>query len=314
MDISPFVTWLRCPSCNSNISHHQHMYHCESLACRNRDGFLSVHGQPILIDRDSSVISPDDLSRSQGSSPIRRRLPGALDRALTVLRLNTADATRKNAGTFLSQLPPASRRKPRVLVIGGGARGVGTEQLYSAASIELLSFDIYATADTQFIADAHRIPLKDGSVDGVWIQAVLEHVVEPQIVVSEIHRILATDGVLYSEIPFLQHVHEGAYDFTRFTLSGHRYLLKAFSVLDSGPHGGAGTQLNWAIDHFIRSLFRSRHIGKVAKLMSIWLVWLDRVATRAHSIDAASGTFLLARKSDQQISHREIIAFYTGAG
>jgi len=56
--------------------------------------------------------------------------------------------------------------------------------------------------------------------DAVWIQAVLEHVLDPVRVVAEIHRVLRPGGLVYSEIPFMQEVHEGAYDFTRFRLSG----------------------------------------------------------------------------------------------
>ena len=273
-----------------------------------------MHGQPILVDQPTSVLSPAEIAAKQGASPVSRRMPGLLDRFLSGLFLNTAWATRRNALRFLANVPGDGGSKPRVLIIGGGARGAGTEPLYSSEMIELIIFDVYATADTHFIADAHRIPLVDGSVDGIWIQAVLEHVVEPLVVVSEIHRVLAPDGLVYSEIPFMQQVHEGAYDFTRFTLSGHRFLFRDFMVLESGPHGGPGSQLNWSMDHFARALFRSRNVGRLVKLLSIWLVWFDFVASRSHSVDAASGTFLLGRKSAQRITPRDIIAFYAGAG
>ena len=35
-------------------------------------------------------------------------------------------------------------------------------------------------------------------------------------------------GIVYAETPFMQQVHEGAYDFTRYTVLGHRYLFKKF--------------------------------------------------------------------------------------
>ncbi len=50
---------------------------------------------------------------------------------------------------------------------------------------------------------------------------------------KEIHRVLKDDGIVYADTPFMQQVHEGAYDFTRFTLSGHRWLFKNFALLDS---------------------------------------------------------------------------------
>lgn len=287
---------------------------CTFPECPDHAGFQMVGTQPVLVDATSSILSPRLIVEAQGGSPIPRRKQGYMDRILSALRLNTAFATRRNSLLFLAALRSRSTSRPRVLIIGGGARGAGTEQLYSSSDIDLLSFDIYATSDTQFIADAHRIPLKDGSIDGVWIQAVLEHVVEPHVVASEIHRVLSDGGLVYSEIPFMQQVHEGAYDFTRFTLSGHRYLFRDFAVVDAGPHGGAGSQLNWSVDHFARSLFRSRFAGRLLKLLSIWLVWFDLVASRSHTVDAAFGTYVLGSKSSRRISHREIVSFYTGAG
>ncbi len=42
--------------------------------------------------------------------------------------------------------------------------------------------------------------------------AVLEHVVEPQVAVGEISRVLKYDGKVFSSIPFMQQVHMGCYD------------------------------------------------------------------------------------------------------
>ena len=93
-----------------------------------------------------------------------------------------------------------------------------------------------------FIADAHNIPIVNEYFDCVIIQAVLEHVLRPNQVVNEIFRVLKANGIVYSETPFLQQVHEGPYDFTRFTESGHRYLFKNFELIKSGASDGAGLQ------------------------------------------------------------------------
>ena len=74
--------------------------------------------------------------------------------------------------------------------------------------------------------------------DAVICQAVLEHVLEPASAVSEIHRVLRRDGLVYAETPFMQQVHERAYDFSRFTQSGHRWLFRRFSEISAGPIGG----------------------------------------------------------------------------
>jgi len=90
----------------------------------------------------------------------------------------------------------ADSDKPLVLVVGGGAIGSGAEALYAAPDVRLVAFDLYASENVQLIADAHHMPFADASFDGVWVQAVLEHVLEPQVVVDEIGRVLRPGGLV----------------------------------------------------------------------------------------------------------------------
>ena len=63
--------------------------------------------------------------------------------------------------------------------------------------------------------------------------------VEPEKVVAEIYRVLKENGIVYAETPFMQQVHEGAYDFTRYTVLGHRYLFRQFHALSIGGNKGS---------------------------------------------------------------------------
>lgn len=202
---------------------------------------------------------------------------------------------------------------PTVLVIGGGEMGFGLEDLYASPDVDVLAFDIYVSPLTQFVADAHHIPLASESVDAVVVQAVLEHVLEPWTVVEEIHRVLRRGGVVYSDVPFLYPVHEGPYDFMRFTDSGHRALYRDFSVIDSGIVRGSGTYLSWSIITFVNSLTRWRPSGWVARLLSMWIPRLDRVVDRRRSLDAAASVFLLGEKSPVRASPRQLVTYYQGA-
>jgi len=199
-----------------------------------------------------------------------------------------------------------------VLVVGGGTNGHGLP-VYDDDDIKVIAFDIYASRLTQFIADAHRIPLADASVDGVIIQAVLEHVLDPWRVVAEIHRVLRPGGVVYSETPFLQQVHEGPYDFTRFTESGHRWLFRDFDLIESGPIGGPGLLLVWTLDYLVRGLTRNQKVGQRTRRMTRWLERIDRRIPEAHRSDAASAVYFLGRRSETTLTPREIIASYKGA-
>ena len=115
-----------------------------------------------------------------------------------------------------------------ILVVGGGQQRQSLEAtLAQYPNLRFIYTDIDINATVDIFCDAHDLPFKDNIFHGAIITAVLEHVLYPERVVSEIHRVLVDGGVLYSEIPFMQQVHEGAYDFTRYTLSGHRRLYKA---------------------------------------------------------------------------------------
>jgi SAM-dependent methyltransferase len=136
-----------------------------------------------------------------------------------------------------------SKDIPRVLVIGSGKKGNGSQNLWTENELLKVGVDVYKSGTVDVVCDAHYLPFPDSYFEGVWIQAVLEHVVEPNIVVAEIHRVLKSDGVVYAETPFMQQVHEGAYDFTRYTVLGHRYLFRDFEQIDIGGNKGADVVL-----------------------------------------------------------------------
>lgn len=186
--------------------------------------------------------------------------------------------------------------------------GSGAEALY--AGCDVLGTDIYPTQHTQLVADAHNLPFADQVFDGVWIQAVLEHVLDPAQVVAEIHRVLKPRGLVYADTPFMQQVHEGAYDFTRFTLSGHRWLFRHFELIEAGATTGAGSALLWSIRYFVRAVTGSRHLGQAVGAAFFWLGWFDGKSQRHE--DAAAGTWLYARKSADNLAPQDMVSFYEG--
>ena len=70
-----------------------------------------------------------------------------------------------------------------------------TDGLWENNQIQITSLDLVGTENVDYIADAHYLPFKNETFDGVWIQAVLEHVVSPETVVKEIFRVLKNDGI-----------------------------------------------------------------------------------------------------------------------
>ncbi len=224
-----------------------------------------------------------------------------------------SETTRSNCKAFVDALLATSKR-PRILVIGSGEKGSSTEYLWGNDKVEIHGVDIYGSPSVDLICDAHYLPLASDCYDGVWIQAVLEHVVEPAVVVGEIFRVLRTNGLVYAETPFMQQVHEGAYDFTRFTVLGHRNLFKKFEAISFGGNKGPELVLAWSVRYLAWSITRSRKIGRVVGLSFGLLMrpfgWL---VSKESLFDASSGVYFLGRKSpDHTLTHKALIGLYRG--
>jgi SAM-dependent methyltransferase len=316
--LSQYYKYLICPRCGSQLTVSDSAFLCTGArSCPYaEEPFPVIRGVPALVDFERSVVSADQLKATSGLPQIDRALPRSrLRRGISRLGHPPNRQASRSVTRMLSllRLRDIGASRPVVLVVGGGSRGEGLDEIYEADDVDVVAFDIYWSPDVQFIADGHSIPLASETVGAVIIQAVLEHVLEPGAVVREIHRVLAPGGLIYADTPFLWPVHEGAYDFTRFTDSGHRYLLRDFERVDSGVVAGAGTQLMLSIDQFVRALVRSRKAGAAVRLAFFWLAYLDHFLAPKYSVDSASSVFFLGRKSAVPMSAKAIITYYQGA-
>jgi SAM-dependent methyltransferase len=206
-----------------------------------------VAGRPAIVDFERSILDRQALLRTRAESLIVRRRGGfaaTMRRLLAGRNEVAAEHCRDMIRRLVAEAPAGAR--PTVLVVGGGTLGSGAEALYDDARVGIIAFDIYASPLVQFVADAHAIPLADASVDGIWVQAVLEHVLDPSGVVGEIRRVLRPGGIVYAETPFMQQVHEGPFDFHRFSAGAHRWLFRELEAMDAGTVAGPGTVLLWS--------------------------------------------------------------------
>ena len=151
--------------------------------------------------------------------------------------------------------------KNKCLIIGSGNRNLPNSIFDNRLNI--IGCDLYPGKQVDFIADAHYLPLKENSINIIFLQAVLEHVLEPQKVVDECYRVLSKEGIIISEAPFLQGIHENEYDFFRFSPSAHCFLFKKFEIISHGPLRGAGLSFIWILRGFV-----SKYIGmKISKII-----------------------------------------------
>lgn len=234
--------------------------------------------------------------------------------------LPSAKANLKACGNYktLKSLLHLDTTRPKVLIVGVGTLGEGLDVLLEDNDIEFTQSDISTESVAEVVCDAHTLPFPNEYFNAVIAQAVLEHVLDPFRCIDEMYRVLKTRGIIYVEIPFLQGVHGGRYDFIRFTDLGIRRLCRRFSEIDRGAMCGTGMALAGMYEGFLKSLTRSRRMRYVlvvfARLTSFWLRYVDyySIDTPA-TLDAASGLFFMGRKNNTSLSDSDLLKLYKGA-
>jgi SAM-dependent methyltransferase len=306
---------LRCPRCHGNLGQSTQGFACLQPGCSLE--FPIVDGRPVLINEETSAFRISEFTSSRATTYHRQ---GYLEQFFSaVIPKLDKNFIASRSYTRFAALFPFGRPRSRILVVGCGDMGKGMSPIVDHPNLEVVNTDVYVGRSTDVICDGHDLPFADHSFDGAIIQAVLEHVADPPRCVEEIYRVLRPGAIVYAETPFMQQVHGGPYDFTRFTHLGHRRLFRRFDEIESGAVAGAGTALAWSYQYFLLSFVRShpaRSIVKaVARLTAFWLKYFDYfLLNTPGALDAASGCYFLGRKSDRVWSDREIVQQYRGAG
>lgn len=291
--LSPAAGGLACASCGSV--------------------YPVVRGVPVLINDANSVFRISDYVGS-GAYEGASGYGGTADRTSGLRRLYRRFATRLSEadipGKGFDPMPVILAERPdaEILVIGSGEQEIAGRVTYT---------DVAFARHVDCIADGHDLPFADASFDAVRVEAVLEHVCDPQRCVSEIRRVLKPGGFVWAVTPFLQPVHMGAYDFTRFTFLGHRRLFRHFDEVAAGQVGGPG----YSAIHLLRNLFLSvsdrPRVRSAMRLFALLLTYpmryLDFLFNRTEgSYNAACAFYFLGRKREDAIPDREIIKMFRG--
>ena len=298
-----------CPVCRGSLEWDEAKVRCGNSECQRQ--FRVLDGIPVLADEEASAISfnPDGraLNKSSSKSFALRHLPS--------LDLNVVpEATKKRLADEILALAD----RPVVLNVGGKHPTSITEEICARDDVVAIECDLAFRSRTRLFANPARIPLADGTVDAVLLDGLLEHVPQPELVVSEAWRVLKPDGIVYSDTPFMLQVHGGAFDYSRFSHQAHRWLFRQFDELDSGVSSGPGVALAYAIQYFLLCFAggkSSRYAIKTfCRLTLFWLKYCDLlIARKPAARDAAHGLYFLGRKSPQPLTERELVDRYDGS-
>ncbi len=314
---------LCCPACKGDLGPEvDGVLHCGDARCGK--SYPVVAGRPVLIAEDRSVFHHRDYQRDQ-EAPRPPEIGSA-----------TVAETGGKARLWLSRLPSPSvnlsavrcfetmkrlllerTATPLVLLVGGGIRGKGMSALTGERAIRLINVDPSPNSTASVFCDGHDLPFRDGSIDAVVAQAVLEHVADPWRCVEEIHRVLKPNGIVYAETPFMQQVHLQGFDFTRFSHMGHRRLFRRFAEIESGAVAGPGTALAWAWRYFLASWTRSPRLAKAlaifGRITAFVFELTDHISgQRPGALDGASCIFFLGTRSEAVVSDGALVAGYRG--
>lgn len=155
-------------------------------------------------------------------------------------------------------------------------------------------------------ADLNKpFPISSGVADTVVSLSVLEHLCEPQNMLSEAFRILKPGGHIVLQVPWQWWIHEAPYDFFRYTPYGLKYLFEKAGFTDVAVEPQAGFFTMWVLKmnyfsaRFIRGPKPLRWLIR-GGLTPIWYL-AQKVAPFLDKLDRrweleTSGYFVTAKK------------------
>ena len=314
------IKCLRCPVTHVSLEYRNGFFN--PVAGNKKINYPVINGVPILVNESNSLFTIEQYETNKLTTIDSNKIIGDSKSKVkkivsSLIPSLTTDFSSSDNFTLLEKKIKENNDTPIILIIGGATLGSGMSDFMKSCNVIIIESDVAFGPNTNFIFDAHDIPFKNEIFDAVIIQAVLEHVLDPVRCVSEIHRVLKGEGIVYSETPFMQQVHMGEYDFTRFTYLGHMNLFRNFSEIKSGMSSGPGSALSWSIYYFLISFTKQVMLRKIiyflVLLIAIPLKGFDYFLKENEcAYDAAGGFYFLGSKLSKKLTHKQILGNFRG--
>lgn len=283
---------LQCVECKKSLK----ITKPKKLICANNHTFQIKNNIPLLLSKDSdfflraSKVSSFGKSMKEEYEISRKAKMKQFIKTIT----NTPDLLLRmfDSDIYLDKLTDNENPGKFVVSVGGGP-------VRKRATVINLNIDMYPNVD--IIGDAHNLPFKNNSVDGILIYAVFEHLERPDLAVAEIYRVLKKGGLVFAETPFLQHYHGYPFHFQNYTITGHEYLFRKFTVLKSGPIGGPFGTIATLLLNLPEDLITNKYLRKIILyILGVFLLPIRALdiffKNNRNTFKLTSGTYIFARK------------------
>lgn len=281
------VALLACPACRGAVAERGACLVCEPCG----EAYAISGGIPILMasaDRERFSVRLDDSAGSEMAGRYAERASGSA--AARIKRaLRPPLPLVHNPSEPRLPCPPGSNN----LWIGGGGQTIPG----------FCNLDIGLFPGVDLVANAEHLPLRDGVLDAIECDAVLEHVDHPEWVVCEALRVLKPGGLFHAVVPFCHPYHAYPADHRRWTGPGLDAWLSGlgFEIVQSGVRTGPTATLLTFMLEYNKVLLGTGPAGKAARAAAGWLlfplryldVWLNR---KPEARLLANHVFALARK------------------
>jgi SAM-dependent methyltransferase len=163
------------------------------------------------------------------------------------------------------------RIKGALLEIGAGDGS--SQEILESYGFTWIGLDIRDDERISVNGDAHNLPFKDCSFDGIFTLATLEHLHDPWKAVSEMNRVLKEGGFLIGSVAFLEPYHGSYFHFSHLGLAS---ILKdrGFEIV----HLSAG----WHVLESLNKGLLKLPIGHFCHLCAFLIMKLRRLFIRIH--------------------------------
>jgi len=148
---------------------------------------------------------------------------------------------------------------------------------------DIINVDIFPFPNVDVLSDIKKTPFGDNTVDYVIIDAVLEHVPEPQTVCKEIYRILKPGGMVFCVVPLIHQYHGYPKHYFNITEDGLLHLFNEFSTCEVKLYRGPTSAIISLIAEYLALAFSGNNnnlymaIRGAVLIPIFWVKYLDKL-------------------------------------